>query len=153
MPDYHKFYEDKYKEIDKKLFNSIITDFNKGVVDLILKENVMFNMPYLNMQLQIRKDKRKPRLENGKLINPVPVDWKKTKELWERNPEAKEKKLLVRYNNSHSSGYVYRVNLQKFSSKVRNKTLIKIETNRSFKRKLGKRIKNLDDPFDSYLLY
>lgn len=154
MEDYYKFYANKYGEkVDKKKFNKIVTEFNKGIVDLILNDNLSYTLPYLNLELQIRKDKRKPRLQDGHLINPVPVDWKKTKALWEKDAEAKEKKLLVRYNNSHSSGYVYRLYLRKFNSKVKNKTLLKLKTNRAFQRRLSKRIKDLDKPFDAYLYY
>lgn len=154
MPDYYDFYVNKYGEkVGRRKFNKIITEFNKGIVDLILNDNLSFKMAYLNLILEIRKDKRKPRLENGKLVNPVPVDWKRTNALWERDKEAKDKKLLVRYNNSHTSGYVYRLFLKKFNSTVKNKTILKIKTNRAFQRKLSKRIKNLDKPFDAYLYY
>jgi hypothetical protein len=154
MFDYYKFYKKKYGDkVDRKKFNKIITQFNKGIVDLILNEDVSYQMPYLNFILEIRKDRRKPRIENGKLINPAPVDWKRTKALWEEDAEAKEKKLLVRYNNSHTSGYVYRVFLKKFKSNVKNKSILKIKTNREFQRKLTKRINNFDEPFDAYLYY
>jgi len=153
MPDYHKFYEKNYKEIDKILYNKLITEFNREIVKLMLEKHIDFKFPYLNLILQIRKSKRKPRLEDGELVNPVPIDWKKTNKLWENNPEAKQKKLLVRYNNSHSSGYVYRIIIKKFNSKLKNKKLLKIEPNRTFKRSLSKKIKNPDDSFDSYLLY
>jgi hypothetical protein len=154
MSNYYKFYDKKYgSKVDKKKFNKIVTEFNKGLVDLILNSNISYKMPYLNLILEIRKDKRKPRIENGTLVNPVPVDWKRTKALWERDKEAKEKKLLVRYNNSHSSGYVFRLFLKKFNSTIKNKGVLKIKTNRKFQRQLSKRIKNLDEPFDAYLYY
>lgn len=153
MKNYHKYFENKHGEIDKKLFNKVITEFNKGIVDLILNENISYKMPALHLELQVRKEKRKPRLEKGKLVNPVPVDWKRTNALWERDEEAKKKKLLVRYNNSHSSGYVFRIMIKKFNSSVKNKSLLKIKPNRAFQRKLSKRIKDLDNPFDAYLYF
>jgi len=154
MPDYYEFYKQKYgKKVSRRLFNKIVTEFNKSVGDMIIEENLSFKMPHLNLILEVRKDKRKPRLENGVLVNPVPVDWKRTKALWERDKEAKRKKLLVRYNNSHSSGYVYRIFLKKFKSSIKNKTILKIKTNRAIQRKLKDRIKNLDEPFDAYLYY
>lgn len=155
MPQYYKFYCKTYnKQIDKQKFNDIITDFNLGVIDLILNDSLSYQIPHLYMEIMIRKDKRKPRIANGKLINNVPIDWKRTNELWNRDKEAKEKKLLVRYNNSHTSGYVFRVFLKKFKSNIKNKTLFKIKTNRKFQRMLKKRIMNDDkDRFDSFLLY
>lgn len=154
MSEYYEYYKKKYgAEVGKSKFNKVVSEFNKGIVNLILEENISYQLPYLNFILEIRKDKRKPRIENGILINPTPVDWKKTKALWERDAEAKEKKLLVRYNNSHSSGYVFRLYLKKFNSFVKNKTIIKIKTNRAFQRQLSKKIKNPDEPFDAYLHY
>lgn len=155
MKDYYNFYDNKYNaKVSRKIYNQIISDFNKAVVNMILEEGDEYKVPYTHFTLQIRKDKRKPRLNNkGELMNPVPVDWKRTKALWERDEEAKEKKLLVRYNNSHTSGYVFRLFLQTWRSSLKYKRLIKVRTNREFQRKLSKRIKNLDEPFDAYLLY
>lgn len=155
MPDYYKFYTDNYnKDISRKTFNKIITEYNEGIIDLIINDNIDFLLPHLMFEITIRKVKRKPKIINGKLISNIPIDWKKTNELWENDKEAKEKKLLVRYNNSHTSGYVYRIYLKKFKGKVKNKTYYKFQPSRMFKRSLSKRIKDDDkDNFDSFLLY
>lgn len=155
MYDYYKFYINKYnREISRPKYNKLITEYNLGIIELILNDNLDYQLPYLNMEIVIRKDKRKPKLVNGKLINNIPIDWKKTNELWEKDQEAKDKKLLVRYNNSHTSGHVYRVTLKKFKSKVRNKSLYKLKTNRKFQRMLTERINDpKKEPFDAFLLY
>ena len=155
MPEYYKYYSKHNKtKVSKVIYNKIITEFNLAIINLMLNDNFIYYIPHLNMELIIKKDKRKPRIANGKLINNIPIDWKKTNELWNKDKEAKEKKLLVRYNNSHTSGFVFRLTLGKFRSKVKNKSLLKIKANRLFQRSLSKRIKDMNkNPFDSYLLY
>jgi len=156
MPDYYKFYTEVLggKELSKKLFNQIITDYNCGVTELIIEENLTFYIPYLGFEILIKKDKRKPKIVNGKLINNVPIDWKATNALWDKDKEAREKKLLVRYNNSHTSGYVFRIYCKKFKGNIKNKNLFKFKPNRKFQRDLSKRIKDPNkDNFDAFLLF
>jgi hypothetical protein len=156
MRDYYDFYNKKYNEknITRQAYNKIITEFNKEIRKLIINDNLIYKMPYLYFEIMLKKEKRVPRIVNGKLINNVPIDWKTTNELWDKDSEAKEKKLLVRYNNHHTSNYVFRIYCKKFNSKIKNKNLFKFQPNREFKRELGKRIKdNNQDNLNAYLLY
>jgi len=154
--DYYKFYTANNPDnpISRKLYNEIITKYNEGIVNLIIEEGLVYSIPFLGFEILIRKDKRKPRIVDGKLINNVPIDWKTTNELWEKDKEAKEKKLLVHYNNSHTSGYVFRVYCKKFKSSIKNRSVFKFKPNRKFQRALSARIKDPDkDNFDAFLLY
>lgn len=155
MPDYYNFYNDNYEhKISKKLFNKIVTEYNLGIVNFIINHNIDYSIPYLLFEITIRKVKRKPRIVDGKLINNIPIDWKKTNELWDKDEDARNRKLLIRYNNSHTSGYVYKIYLKKFKAKVKNKIFYKFLPARLFKRNLSKRIKDINkDNFDSFLLY
>lgn len=155
MKDYYKHYK---KTTDKPVnaikYNKVISLFNKELVELMLNENVEYNLPSLGLNLSIRKDKRVPKIVNGKLVNNSPVDWVTTKQLWDRNEEAKNNKVLVRYLNNHTSGYVFRIYLKKFGAKLKNRTVYKYKPARSFQRALGARIKDLTkDKFESFLLY
>lgn len=153
--DYRNYYNKRYdKNISKSIYNSIITDFNNGIKDLIINDSLIYKMPSLNLEILIKKEKRVPRIQNGKLVNNIPPDWKATKELWEKDPEAKEKKLLVRHNNSHTSNYIYRIYCKKFKCNIKSKNLIKFKPNRMFQRDLAKRIKDKNkDNLNAYLLY
>lgn len=153
--DYYDYYRKTYdKEFDRGLYSKITKEFNSGVVDLIIEEGLIFTLPKLNFKILIKKTKRKAYIKKGKLVNSVPIDWKRTNALWERDQEAKDKKIRVRYNNSHSSGFVFRVSCDKSTSKLRNKTLFKFKTCRKFQRNLSARILDKDkDNFDAYLLY
>jgi hypothetical protein len=154
MGDYYKFYLATYKEkVDRNTYGNVITDFNEQLKELIILENLSYTMPGINFQLVLKKEKRKPKIKNGKLLNNIPVDWKSTNALWERDAEAKEKKLLVRYNNSHTSGYVFRVYFKKFGAKIKNRSVYKFQVNREFKRQISRYINDPDKEVDAFLLY
>lgn len=151
--DYRKFYEKKYKKVNKN-YKKIISEFNKEIINLIINEGITYKVPHLYLEIMIRKIKSKIRMENGKVINPKPIDWQATNELWEKDEEAKEKKLRIRFNNYNTSGYVFRIFMKKFRCKIKNKSYYKIKPNRMFQRSITKRINDpKKDPFDAFLLY
>ena len=154
MGDYYRYYKKLYKKnISRTKFSNIFTDFNLELQKLIILENVIYTMPGTNFQLVMMKDKRKPKIKDGKLLNNIPVDFKKTNALWERDEEAKRKKLLVRYNNSHTSHYVYRIYFKKFATKIKYRSVYKFQVNRDFKRSINIYILDPDINIDAYLLY
>jgi hypothetical protein len=154
--DYYKFFKQNNPElkITAKTFSNIISDFNKEIINLIIEENLEYNIPYIGSSLSIKKDKRIPRIVNGKLYNTSPVDWVATNKLWDEDDEAYEKRLLVRYLNNHTSKFVFKIQFRKYNNYFLNKNIYSFESNRTFKRLLGKRIKDEDkDRYDAYLLY
>lgn len=153
MGDYYKYYTSLYGDIDRDVFSNIITDFNLALRDLIILENVEYTMPGINFQLVLKKDKRRPTIKNGKLVNNIPIDWKATNALWDRDLEAKEKKLRVRYNNSHTSHHVFRIYFKKFGAKIKFRSVYKFQVNREFKRLINEYIINPDVSVDAFLLY
>lgn len=151
--DYRRFYELKYNKVNKN-YSKIINEFNKSIIELILNEGLIYAIPHLYFEIMIRKIKSKIRIENGKVINPNPINWKATNELWGKDEEAKEKKIRIRFNNYNTSGYVFRIFMKKFRSKLKNKSYYKIKPNRMFQRGLSKRINDTNkDLFDAFLLY
>jgi len=152
--DYYKYYKaNTDNPVSEKKYRKILDEFNKKIAELIIEEGIDFIMPSLNFEITIRKDKRKPKIVDGKVVNNTPVDPVATKRLWDNDEEAKEKRILVRYNNSHSSGYVFRIYCKKFRSSLKNKNLIKFRPTRQLKRNLAKAIKDPDRKFDAFLLY
>ena len=68
--------------------------------------------------------------------------------------EAKEKKLLVRFTNYHTSKYVFRLYFKKYIYSFKNKKYYKFKTVRSFARALANRIKDENkNKYDAFLLY
>ena len=154
--DYYNFFKTTYPllKINKSIYNKIIDDFNKQLVNLIIEENLDFKIPHLGSNLGIRKVKNEPRIKDGKLINNTPINWVETKKLWDEDPECKEKKLLVRFLNNHTSKFVFRLYFKKYVYPFKNKQYFKFKTVRSFSRLLAKRIKDeTKQKYDAYLLY
>lgn len=153
--DYFSFYIDNYNIIkDKSEYRSILKEFNDSLIDLIIEETVTYKLPYVGFEITIRKDKRLPKIKNGKLVNNRPPNWAETKKLWDQDKEAKEKKIIIRHDNTHTSGYVFRVYCKKFKSNLRYKNLYRFKANRNFTRKLSERLLDKEkDNLNSFLLY
>lgn len=155
MSDYYKYLKDTTDiQISSVKFNKVIGEINKAIVNSLINDNLQFQIPKLQSQISIRKIKKVPKIVDNKLVNTTPIDWKATNELWNKNPEAKEKKILLRYLNSHTFKYVFRIKLIKGSITFKNKQHYKYKPARSFQRLLAKRIldPNLDN-FEAYKLY
>jgi hypothetical protein len=156
MPDYYKYFKKEYPELDitNKKFYNVIADFNEKITELIIEENLDYQLPYLGSSISVKKLKQVPVITNGKLVNKAPVDWVATNKLWLEDEEAKEKKLLVRFTNYHTSKYVFRLYFKKYIYPFKNKKYYKFKTVRSFARALGNRIKDENkDKYDAFLLY
>lgn len=154
MKDYYSYYKKTYnKKTSRSLYGKLIEEFNLEIQKLIILENLIYTMPGTNFQVVMMKEKRKPKIKDGKLINNIPINFKATNALWERDSEAKEKKLLVRYNNSHTSHYIYRIYFKKFGTKIKFRSAYKFQPNRDFKRSINKYIMDPNINIDAYLLY
>lgn len=156
MKDYYEFFQKKYTnpKITKLLYNKIVSAANKEIVEIILNKSMDYKIPYLSSVITIRKDKRTPRIVDGKVVNPAPVDWVTTNKLWANDEDAKNKKILVKHLNTHTMGFVFRIYMKKFGSSFKNRTVYKFKPSRHFSRGLSARIKDdKKDKFDTYLLY
>jgi hypothetical protein len=152
ISDYFKFYKKKYKSaISSQKYNKIISEYNTLVSELITDEQFEFNIPFQLGTLCVRKIKPKLYLgENGTVINKLPINPIETFKLWESNPEAKARKIYVRYMNKHSNGYMFSLYYVKGKAKFKNKQAYTISCKRSMKRRLSKNIK--EGSIDAYLI-
>lgn len=141
MNDYYKFFIDLYdSNISKTTFNKVITEYNSKMGELLIDE-LTLPLPARMGVLEILKDKRKVYAnKEGKIINNKPVDWKATNNLWKLNEEAKQKKVLIRHDNRHTNGYVFRVYYNKSTANYKNKTVYSFAPIRTLKRSITKRI-------------
>jgi len=139
--------------VNNKQFSQIIFDYHNMIKEEIINSQYDFEIPYDLGMIGIRKFKPKVGLDiNGNLINRLPVNPRATRELWDTNPEAKAKKVLIRYTNKHSNGYVFTIHyFKKYKAKFKNKTLYSFETVRDFKKQLNKKASL--GLMDAYLLY
>jgi len=142
MKDYYKFFCKIYPnaDISRSKFNKIISEYNEKMSELLIEE-LTYTLPLKMGTLEILKDQRKV-YENkeGKIINNKPVDWKATNNLWKLNEEAKKKKVLIRHENKHTNGYVFRVYYNKSKANFKNKTVYSFSPIRELKRNITQRI-------------
>lgn len=155
MKDYYKYYSNQSKApISNLKFNNIVSTFNSKIVDMIINDGLEFTPKTLQFTFCVRKTKRLAKIKDDKLINTSPIDWKSTKDLWEKSKEASDKKILLRYLNNHTSKYVFRIKALMENKPYKNKKLYRFKACRSFQRNLAKRILDENqDNFEAYKLY
>jgi len=144
MNDYYKFFCTIYKDIDidKVTFNKIISEYNEAMGDLLIDE-LTLTLPVRMGVLEILKEKRKVYMnDEGVIINNKPIDWKATNNLWANNEKAKENKILIRHENKHTNGYVFKIFYNKKIANYKNKTVYSFAPIRTIKRNITKRIKD-----------
>lgn len=142
IADYYKYYckNNNYK-ITKKQHNEIISLLNKFIVDEIVETGKEFPLPKRTGYISMTKIKRGLKMLPGeKVINTSPPNWKATLDLWKKDEEAKEKKILIRHTNIHTGGYVYLIKYTKYNATFKNKSIIEFAPVRDFKRAVTKRI-------------
>ena len=88
----------------------------------------------------IRGSKIKPRIDNEGNVKGLAPNWRETKELWNRNPEAKERKELVYCFNEHTNGYRYKLVWFKKNYIFINKNIYSFKLSRENKRTMMKMI-------------
>ena len=72
------------EKVDYKTYSAVIKEFNNRLADALIVDALEFRMPYRLGKLRIKKYKQKIKIkENGEIDKKnMPVDWKKTNDLW-----------------------------------------------------------------------
>lgn len=152
MSDYYNHYKKTSKDpISSDVYASVVWDMNKALGRELSSNGYEIKLPKRLGIIRLNKTKTKCWFEDGKLKTNRPVDFKTTKELWARNPDAKAKKLLVRFENKHSDGYTFRIFYSKRSANYKNKSVYQLQVNRTIKRNLNTSIKL--NKVDAFLRY
>lgn len=140
MEDFYRYYKNNFVpkrgssyDIDGSTYRSIISDFNMKIIEKIVKESFDFHIPCRLGILGVRKYKKKPFKYGDKYVKNLPIDWKSTKELWEKNEEARKNKKLVRYLNKDKGGYIYKIFYFKGTANYKNKSAYKFKSSYKFK--------------------
>lgn len=162
--NFYSHYLDTYvregKKIDKEsiyyttynVYSEVIDEINSYIRDLILNERFNFILPYRMGELEIKKTKPEPYIdEEGRLINTLPINWKATKDLWEVDLEAKANKKLVRHLNKHTQGYVAKVCYNVSQATYSYKRVYKFIPTRTLVRTLASIMKDPENKNDFYL--
>lgn len=155
MKDYYTYYKNTVKNPQSaQKFNKIVSEFNKRIMYSIINDNLEFSPIKTQLTICIRKVKRQIRIQNNRVINTNPIDWKTTMKLWNDDEEAKTKKLVIRYLNNHSSKYIFRIKIIKDGTSYINKKYYRFKPCRLFQRELSKRILDPNkENFEAFELY
>lgn len=158
IKEYYKFYlknyvpnkESKYY-LKQTKFKKILQDFNNMMLEEIVLNNYEFKLPFRMGKLCLRKLKPKKEIDkNNKLINKNPVDVKSTMELWNKDKEAKDKKVLIRFTNKHSNGFIFFIRYDKSTANYKNKTVYHMKFHRKVKLFINKASKEYN--IDAFLI-
>lgn len=142
MRDFFRFYKNKYYKknkdssynISESTYRSVISDFNYQIARKIVRKPYDFKIPCKLGYICLRKYKKKPKIDkDGSYKYDLPVDWKSTLELWEKDPESARKKKLIRYLNKETGGYIFRIFYFKKSANYKNRTIYSFSPVRGLK--------------------
>jgi hypothetical protein len=148
---YKLYKESSSRPTDFRTFKRVWETFIDQVIQVIILEGRDFIMPSLGT-LGIRKSKVIVKMTpegdiDKRYLRP---DWKKTKELWARDSEAKEKKQLVFHLNKHFNGFNVKWWWDKRTCIVPNHSAYALVMSRANKRKLSGAIYDENTEVDYY---
>ena len=121
--------------VDIKNYIIYANEYNKFLMNKVLEGNEVTLPSRLGTLSIIGKKQKISFDENGKIKGLAP-DWVKTKQLWDSNQTAKEKKQIVYHTNSHTDNTRYKFFWSKQRILIQNKILYALKMTRDNKRKV-----------------
>lgn len=152
IKEIYKFYKQSVsKPASFHQFKRIWETFAEDVIKGIALEGKDFNMPSLG-DIGVRKQKVVVAMTpegdiDKRYLRP---DWKATKDLWAKDPEAKKRKQLVYHLNKHFNGFNCKWFWDKSTCSVINNTAYSLTMTRANKRFLAQVINDEDNEVDYY---
>lgn len=144
IPDYYKHYKIKCKDtVDNyQKFSIILNAINQELANKFASSGYELKFPKRMGMLCIGRKKGKVWFdEEGNLKTNRPVNWKKTLELWATDESARTNKVLIRFENKHSDGFLYKIFYRRSSANYKNKSIYLINPNRELSRMFANSIK------------
>lgn len=133
------------QSISELELGTIVKTINLTLQDQLLNGKDV-SLPNRMGRLEIRKYKAKLEYKDGKLVTNLPIDWKRTIELWWEDKDYFTSKTLVRFESLERFSFYYNKGYANFP----NKSFYKFIPTRNLRKKLKQRITNGD--FDALLL-
>ncbi len=134
LRDSYELYKQDVKDpVNIKTYILIATEYNKFLMDKVL-DGEEVTLPSRLGTLSIIGKKQKVSLDEDGKIKGLAPDWVKTKQLWDSNPQAKEKKQLLYHTNSHTDNTRYKFFWSKQRILIQNKILYSLKITRDNKR-------------------
>lgn len=121
--------------VDIKQYIIYANEYNKFLMNKVFEGNEITLPSRLGTLSIIGKKQKISFDENGKVKGLAP-DWVKTKQLWDSNESAKERKQIVYHTNSHTDNTRYKFFWSKQRILIQNKILYALKMTRDNKRKV-----------------
>lgn len=139
--DSYKLYKQTAENpVDMKTYIAYANEYNKFLAEKILEGNEV-TLPSRFGTVTVVGKKQKVSFNDDGTIKGLAPDWVKTKELWARNPEAKENKKLLYHTNNHTDNTRYKFFWSKQRILIQNKILYSLRMTRDNKRAVHNLIK------------
>ena len=147
--DIYKFYVNKVKNpLSYTVFSKIIQEVNKNCIYKLALTGGEFRMPYGTGVLYVAKRKINLKLnpDGTVYLKNLKVDWKKTKELWEKRYPGISAEDIVKikdkpkvfYLNEHSNKYRMVYNWDRKTCNMKNQSLYLFRVARTLKSEVAK---------------
>lgn len=133
---YKKYKNSTIIPVDIKDYININADYNKFLIEKVL-EGKEITLPCRLGTLSIIGRKQKIVVEEDGTIKGLAPDWVKTKELWEKDPQAKKEKKRIFHTNSNTEGIIYRYFWSKKNVIIENKNFYSLRLTRTNKREVN----------------
>ena len=132
--DSYKSYKKEVRNpIDIDTYVKLTADYNEFLTQKVL-EGYEVTLPARMGTLLLKGKKIKPKLnEKGQITN-LTTNWKATLDLWEKNPQAKEQKKVIKFLNEETNGVRYSFFWSKWNVYLENKYLYSLRMVRRHKR-------------------
>lgn len=139
--DSYKIYKKKSESpIEIKDYIDLCNEYNKYIMERVFEGYSVMLPGKLGSFSIVGKQVKISYGEDG-TPNLAP-NWNKTKKLWARCPECKERRKLVYHTNEHSDGIRYKLIWSKKRVLIKHKTLYSLRLTRANKRRIYKEILN-----------
>lgn len=93
--DAYRWFRKKEKGISEHQYRRIVRQLNKELIEELFRKGDI-DFPWGLGKLQVRKEKSKIFLKDGKVETNLGIDWGKTVELWSQDEEAHKNKTLIK---------------------------------------------------------
>lgn len=143
LSDSYKLYRNKTKgvfSVSKKDYLKIAYLFIRFIMDKVIDDGDEVVLPFKIGVLSVIGMKQKIKFNEDGSIGGLSPNWRKTKELYDKFPECKEKRQIVYNTNEHSDGVRYKFNWRLAGVLLLNKNYYNLKFSRENKRRLSANI-------------
>jgi phage FluMu protein Com len=144
LTDSYTLFKERFKDttISKSDYVKIAGAFLKYIMKRVIYNSDTVHLPFKTGVIEVIGLRSKITIgENGEIKGLSP-NWKKTKELYEKCPECKEKRQIVYNTNEHTDGIRYKFNWGLRNMVMKNKLYYVLKMTRENKRNLYRAILN-----------